>query len=79
MRVVWTIHSLERLKQRRITRDEVLETIRDPDSTMRDRQGNTMYVKRFGNDAIVVVARSDNSKVLVITAYRTTKFSKYLG
>jgi hypothetical protein len=35
MRIVWTVHALERLAQRNIPKDAVISTIRAPDIKMK--------------------------------------------
>jgi len=75
--IIFTIHALERIKSRRISKDDVISCIENPDRTLK-LNGILRTVKREDNKVLVVICRKSNSNVIVITAYRSTKKKKYL-
>ncbi len=80
MRFVWTIHALERMKQRRISRTEIEDCIKKYMAKMRDKHGNLMLICRENGYAIVIIAKDCGGDCLkIITAYRTSKLKKYTG
>ncbi len=72
----FTKHALERMKQRGISVDDVRSAVNAPDRVITN--GETKFLKRIGKRALVVIARHINGEVVVITAFKTSKVSKYL-
>ncbi|MDN5358650.1 MAG: hypothetical protein PWP76_493 [Candidatus Diapherotrites archaeon] len=80
MRIVWTVHALERLAQRRIRKESVISAIKNPDAESEDAQGNRRVAKRTDGQVLVVIIRDCGPNcVKVITAYVTSRVEKYLG
>jgi serine/threonine-protein kinase RIO1 len=75
--IVFTAHALERMKPRRISKDEVLSCMEGPDSVSKL---NDVYraVKREDDKVLVVIYRKSNDESIIITAYRSSKKGKYL-
>lgn len=68
MKIEYSAHAKARIKQRKISKDRILQTINDPDETnfsFRDRQ---IYRKKFG-DIILEVVTIKEKKLIVVTAY----------
>ena len=80
MRIRYSLHALERLRQRGIPRGLVEDCIRDPESLEALDEGERLYrcAKRVGGKALVAVYRVTGDTVLVVTAYVTSKTWKYL-
>ena len=76
MKIRYTLHVLERVRQRGISREEVESCLRSPGRIVRGRVSRC--VKRLNNKALVVIFRVENDAIIVITAYRTSKLQKYL-
>jgi len=58
-RVVYTKHAHDRMAQRNVTREEVLETILNHHTTFTDPDGNRNYVGHVGGRPIRVVIGGD--------------------
>lgn len=79
MRIVWTIHSLERVAQRGVSKDRVRECLSDPDAQYVDAYGNSVFVKKVDGHVVVVVARAHGTDYYrIITVLESSKVDKYL-
>ncbi len=76
--VIFTRHALHQAALRSITRDDIITTLANPDSIMLGSTGNTVAQKLFGNYLLRVIHQVEpNGDIRVITAYKTSKVSKY--
>lgn len=78
MKIIYTIHALERIKSRKISLKIISKCIENPDRIIKEdnMSKNTMKV----NDKVLVVAfRKKNNIIIVITAYTYSKVEKYLN
>ena len=75
--IIFTIHALERIKSRRISRNDVISCIENPDRTLK-LNGIFRAVKREDDKVLVAIYRKSNNDIVVITAYKSTKKRKYL-
>ena len=69
----WTDHAEKNLKERRIKRDLVEETLKQPDEVVPGKKGRIIYHKLVGDKLLRVVVEND----LIITVYLTRKIQKY--
>ena len=70
MPIVFSKHAQDQLKQRgRITKNMVLETIKQPDRVKSSYRQRELYQKYFGEDLLEVVATQEDNKIIVITEY----------
>ncbi len=67
---------MERIKQRSIPKELIRECIESPDEV--EERGICRCVKRLKDEVLVVVYRKEETEILVITAYRSSKVGKYL-
>ena len=67
-------HTLDRMKQRRITENQVLEALRNPSETGLNTSAGRHRVRRrlHHGRAIDVVYEIEPDRILVVTAMRTT-------
>ncbi len=77
MNIIYTMHALERLRQRRIDKNLVLECLSEPD---KDEELENVHrcIKKINDKLIVVIYRKENNDFIIITTYITTKIHKYL-
>ncbi|GEM_PF-1654683 len=70
-RIRYTLHALERMAQRGISREEVEKCIRSPDGLIRGEVVRAL--KDMGVKVLVVVYRVEDERILVITAFKSSK------
>ena len=70
IKVIYTDHALDRLESRGISKEEVEEALRNPDSRMPGAQDNTRRVhKRMPNGrSLQVIYKPKGTIVVIITA-----------
>jgi len=67
--IKFTNHALLQMRKRNITREEVFETLNDPDEFKQGTHSNeTIAIKRFGRRRVRVIYVSDPVEIRVITA-----------
>ncbi|MCE4623239.1 MAG: DUF4258 domain-containing protein [Caldisphaeraceae archaeon] len=78
MIIHYTLHALERMKQRGIDRELVYDCLRNPDKE--EEIGNSLRcVKKLNGKVLVVIYERVNDTAIVITVYITSKIHKYLS
>lgn len=78
MQIKFTRHALERIKKRKIAIKEIKACIKQPNNIVKDKYSNFIAQKKVNNYLLRVFFRRENAKIIVITAYKTSKLSKYL-
>ncbi len=76
MRIRYTLHALERIKQREIEREQIIECLQEPDKVM-EKNNIFQCVKKINKKLLIVVYKK-NDDILIITAFKTKKIKKYL-
>lgn len=77
MTILFTLHALERIKHRKIGRNEVIACIINPDKT--ERFGEiTKAIKKVNGQVLVAYYRREDENIIVITAYKRSRVHKYL-
>ncbi len=77
MLIKFTKHVLERMKIRGITKEEIVDTINNPEKEINDTFGNIIAHKVKKKYLLrVFYYKRENSKI-IITAYKTSKIDKY--
>jgi hypothetical protein len=76
--VIFTRHALQQAALRGISRDDILDTLANPDATVPGDAGKRVAQKIHGSQLLRVIHRIEpNGDILVITAYKTSKVAKY--
>jgi len=78
MSIKFTKHALERMKIRSITKEEIIDTINNPDKKTNDSFGNIIVQKVEKKFLLRVFYYIEENSKIVITAYKTSKLTKYL-
>ena len=73
MKIRYTLHALERLRQRGIKRELVEHCLKSPDKDEEINDLRRCTKKKLNNRVIVVVYKQVNDTLIVITAYITIK------
>jgi len=78
VKIVYSLHALERIRQRGIDKKLIVLCIQKPDKS-EELEEAYRSIKKIDNKVVVVIYRRENNKVVVITAYISSKLDKYLG
>ena len=71
MRITFTHHAKQRMIQRKISADQVAETLESPDELIAGDSGEEIAIKRFGVREVRVVYReTDDGSFLVYTVIK---------
>jgi hypothetical protein len=85
LKIVFTKHALERLKERGILEREAKEFIKNPDKVERSVKfpkrlliKKIYFNRRLGKDhLLLIISEKENSVLKIITVIDTSKISKY--
>ncbi len=77
MKIHYTLHALERMRQRGIRKDLVEQCVRESD---RDERLDDVRrcIKRLDGKVLVVIYRRDSDTIIIVTAFTSSKVHKYL-
>ncbi len=78
MKIRYTLHALERMKQRCINKELVEYCLEKPDKTLL-KEDTYRCIKKIDERVLVVIYRKNDATILVITAFASIKTRKYLG
>ena len=67
--IIFTDHAQIRMRERKISRAQVIETIKHPEIEMIEDDDIKLVRKKFGNKSLEVAIESGKNKVIVITLY----------
>ena len=73
MLIIFTKHALIKLLQRKINRQFVLETIKNPDLTRPTYGFREELYKKFGKHHLKVIIKRRNKRVIVLTTHWVAK------
>ena len=69
MEVEFSTHALERIKQRKISKHRVIQTINTPTKILSSSYERSLCRKQFGSKILEVVIKNEATKIIIITAY----------
>ena len=72
--IIFTSHSLLKLKQRKISKAKVIETLKNPDYVAEGYANRKIALKRFDKLYLKVIYKKENKDIVIITQYFTSKF-----
>lgn len=82
MKIVFSQHARNQMMERNISEDEIILTVSNPDKIIEQPQGKFRAIRLIKKNGkkylIIVIYHQTNSIKMVITAFLTTKFKKYL-
>ena len=71
MRINYTHHAKQRMAQRKVSEEEIAETLESPDDLILGDGGETIAIKRFGNREVRVVCQEmDTDEFLIYTVMK---------
>ena len=68
MKIIFTTHAEKRIQKRKILKEEVVQTIEQPDSTIK-KHGKYYFQKRMQRGAIEVCCEKTENNINIITVY----------
>lgn len=82
MRIQFSNHALERMRSRNLTTDQIKEAIKNPDEQFHNQIGTVIHKIQNDDESqekylLRVFYREDESKIVIISAYKTSKIKKY--
>ena len=78
MPIKFTRHALQQMKNRGIKKEEVIQTINDPEKLGKNSGDNIIAQRMFEGKLLRVFYRVEEKDKIVITAYKTSKLEKYI-
>ena len=69
MRIVFSEHAIERLKQRNISELQVFATVKSPQKKEESYRNRIIYKRKINNKTLEVVTTVENKIVIIISAY----------
>jgi hypothetical protein len=82
--ILWTKHARQQLADREIDREEVEQTVRQPEFTVSDPPDRQILMRRYqdqllNKEMLLRVAVSESkASIMVITVYKTSQIDRYL-
>jgi hypothetical protein len=73
MVIVFSTHSKEQNKIRKIPVSKIKQTLQKPDKIIESFRGRNLYQKSFGSKMLEVVIKTEDKKIIVITQYYLKK------
>ena len=75
MRIIFSEHSLLKLKQRSIAKQKVIQTIRNPDVALPSLSNRILAYKKFGALCLKVVFIEESDIIVVVTQHWDRQFT----
>jgi len=69
--IIFTQHSLLKLNQRKISKNLVFETLKNPEHILKSYSNREICYKKFGQLHLKVVYKKEDGNIIVITQYWT--------
>ncbi len=76
--IIFIQHALDRLKERGISKELVIEIIRNPDNVDIESERRKIAQKLIKGKLLRIVYDDEDESIVVISAYNTSKVHKYL-
>jgi hypothetical protein len=82
--VRWTDYALRNLDDREIEKPDAEEALEEPEAVAAGHAGRQVFMRRYADDVLGremllrVVFEETPSEMVVVTAYKTSRFRKYL-
>ena len=70
MRIIYTHHAKQRMMQRRVSEEQVNETLASPDEVLLGETGEEIAIRRFGVREVRVVYQETNVGFVVYTVMK---------
>ncbi len=78
MNIIYSFHAIERMRQRGVSKKLVSLCLQDPDKS-EEFEDVCRCVKKIDDKVVIVIYKRENNKLIILTAYLSSKLHKYLG
>ena len=75
-RIIFIQHAMDRLRERGISTELVIEAIRNPDKI--DSENERKISQKLNDGKLLRVIYEEDEAIVVVSAYMTSKVSRYL-
>jgi len=75
-RIIFIQHAMDRLRERGISTELVIEAIRNPDKI--DSENERKIAQKLNDGKLLRVIYEEDEAIVVVSAYMTSKVSRYL-
>jgi hypothetical protein len=65
-KIIWTNHALKRINDRKISENQIQNTISAPDSKLNNTDGSIEYVREFGFQKVHAIVKENSEKELIL-------------
>lgn len=69
MRIFFSAHSLEKIGQRNLSRQKIIETVKNPNFILDSYDDRLIAIRNYGQLDLRVIYQIENSAAIIITAY----------
>ena len=77
-KIIFLEHSLERMEKREITQELIIATLNSPNSIILNNENRKIAQRFIDGKLIRVIYEEEMEKIIVVTAYKTSKIGKYI-
>jgi len=77
-KIIFLEHSLERMEKREITQELIIATLNSPNSIILNNENRKIAQRFIDGKLIRVIYEEKMEKIIVVTAYKTSKIGKYI-
>ncbi len=69
MEIIYSPHAKKRLRERKISKAAVIQTIKKPDKELSSDRNRIIAQRYFGNRILEVIYVKENNQIVIITLY----------
>ncbi len=67
--IIFTDHALKRMRERKVSRAQVLETIKNPEIEIVEDNNIKLLRRKFKNKPLEIAVETGKNKIIVVTLY----------
>lgn len=65
-KIIWTNHALKRINDRKISQNQINQTIFSFNSKLNNKDGSTEFVRRYGSQKVHVIVKENEDRDFII-------------
>ncbi len=79
MNIIYTMHALEKMRQRNIVKEKKIERCIERPDKLEELEDLYRCIKRLNDRLLITIYKKLDDKIVIITAFKTSKTRKYLS